>query len=269
MEPYYVEDKGVSPAADVYSHAISTLEALFGKTAFWAEYIDGKFPWKISKKRTNQILFKALEDKEFLIKQKNDGKLQAEYSDIQLKFLNQLFRDCLNPNPAERPSMAQVGELLEILLSYEESEENKMIELPFILGKHRTKDDVFNKRAKLMTYKTAKAMAELDRPKTIPMAIRNMIKNENDKIRKQGFEVLELLIKADPSYETTPSYGLAMLQHVHYKKYYTAWAKNEKNKTAVDFLKKYTYVNGKNIPENLPVAPIPVSQPIYDIIQKN
>ena len=251
--PYYVKDKGVAPAADVYSHAMSTLDTLFGGTAFWAEYADMKIWGQAAQKKSNQILFKALEDKDFLIKQKNEGRLQNGYSNLQLKFLNQLFRDCLNPNPAERPSMAQVGELLQIVISFPE-EDSKVA-----IGNHRNFRD----------YQQAKRATELDRPKAIPMAIRNMIKSSNDKQRHKGFEVLELLIQADPSYETTPSYGLAMLEHVHYKKYYTNWAKNEKNKAAVDFLKKYTYINGNPIPQNLPVAPIPVSEPIYKIIQEN
>ena len=251
--PYYVKDKGVAPAADVYSHAMSTLDTLFGGTAFWAEYADMKIWGQAAQKKSDQILFKALEDKDFLIKQKNEGRLQNGYSNLQLKFLNQLFRDCLNPNPAERPSMAQVGELLQIVISFPE-EDSKVA-----IGNHRNFRD----------YQQAKRATELDRPKAIPMAIRNMIKSSNDKQRHKGFEVLDLLIQADPSYETTPSYGLAMLEHVHYKKYYTNWAKNEKNKAAVDFLKKYTYINGNPIPQNLPVAPIPVSEPIYKIIQEN
>ena len=247
----------------IYSHALSTLEALFGGTAFWADYVDAKLPFKITEKRIEQKLFKVLEDKEFLIKQKKDGRLQAEYSDIQLKFLNQLFRDCLNPNPEKRPSMAQVGELLQIAISFPEEDELVFAEpredSKFVIGNHRNFRD----------YQQAKKTTELDRPKAIPMAIRNMIKSKKNKIRQQGFEVLELLVKADPSYETTPSYGLAMLQHVHPDKHYKPWSENEKNKAAVDFLKKYTYIEGKSAPKNLPVAPIPVSQPIYDIIQKN
>lgn len=297
---FLVEDHGVSPAADVYSHAMSTLHALFGATPFWVEYVDGYNLGQVPEKRINQLLFKALEDKDFLVKQKRDGKLQAEYSDLQLKFLNQLFRDCLNPNPAERPSMAQVGELLQILLStFSKEEENIIIggcRKPKIekskVEKHEDKkpfelDDNYD------YYQNAKKIAELDRPKAIPMVIRNMIKTSDDKQRKQVFELLDSLVESDPSYEATPSYGLAMIHHVHYKQYYTEWAKKPENREAVDFLKKYTCVeigpetepsflekikifkkkkhvevNEMSVPENLPVDPIPVSQRDYDIIQK-
>ncbi len=265
--PYFVSKRGVSPAADVYSHAMSTLDALFGGTAFWAKYADMKIWGQAAQKKINQILFKALEDKDFLIKQKKDGRLQAEYSDIQLKFLNQLFRDCLNPNPAERPSMAQVGELLQVVLStFTKERENTIIGTRKKTYTHKIPNASYGCD---LDYQQTKATTELDRPKAIPMAIRNMIKSSNDKQRNKGFEVLDLLIKADPSYEATPSYGLAMFHHKHYKKYYTTWAKNEKNKAAVDFLKKYTYINGNPIPHNLPVAPISVSEPIYKIIQEN
>lgn len=267
---FYVVDRGISPAADVYSHAMSTLHALFGSTPFWVEYIDGKFDWQRKDKRENQLLFDALEDKDFLVKQKRDGKLQAEYSDLQLKFLNQLFRDCLNPNPAERPSMAQVGELLQILLSTFSKEEENIIIGRYRKSKVEESGDKkpFNLDDNYDYYQNAKKIVELDRPKTIPMAIRNIIKSSDDNQRKQGFKLLDLLVKADPSYEATPSYGLAMFHHIHYEQHYTEWAKKHENKEAVDFLKKYTYVNGMSVPENLPVAPIPVSQPTREIIEK-
>lgn len=307
---FLVEDHGVSPAADVYSHAMSTLHALFGATPFWVEYVDGYNLGQIPGKRADQLLFKALEKKDFLVKQKEEGKLQAEYSDLQLKFLNQLFRDCLNPNPAERPSMAQVGELLQILLStFSKEEENIIIggyrKLKIEKSKVEKHEDKkpFELDDNYDYYQNAKKIAELDRPKVIPMAIRNMIKSSDDEQRDKGFKVLDLLVKADPSYEVdsvykaTPSYGLKILEQEDYKEqHYAEWTKKPENKEAVDFLKKYARVeqnsvsekasekkrgglkifkkkkhvevNGMSVPEKLPVDPIPVSQPTREIIEK-
>ena len=68
---------------------------------------------------------KPYSQEKFLIDQKNSGKIPNFYSDEQCNFLQELLKDCLNPESANRPSAAQVSELLQVFFTLLEKKENK------------------------------------------------------------------------------------------------------------------------------------------------
>ena len=198
-----VSKKGVSLAVDIYSYGISIIETLIGsdKSDFWKEQVKpGSFSWDINDLRKEGTLFKNLSQENFLIEQKNIGKIPSFYTDEQCNFLQELLRDCLNPNPAERPSAAQVSELMQVFYSS------------------------FDANGEFMPYADAKEIAEKDRPKAIPIAISDMIFSADKEVVQKGVRAFVLLSNADPSYANTHSYGLCLLASGEFDKY-NNWAK--------------------------------------------
>ena len=61
--------------------------------------------------------FGTLNDNFLKATYKNNLEIPDFYSDTQLDFLQGLLKDCLNQKPEERPSAAQVGELMQIFSS--------------------------------------------------------------------------------------------------------------------------------------------------------
>ena len=236
-----VKKNGVSPAADVYAYGLTIVQTLTSDE-FWKEQVDISGQDKLRDfyltVRCEGTLFKNLSQENFLIKQRNSGKIPDFYSDEQCNFLQGLLSDCLNPNPAKRPSAAQVAELLQLFSSSLEGNGGN---------------------GEIMSYVDAKKIVELDRPKAIPIAIRNMIFSEDEAISKQGLAALDALVKADPSYVNTPSYGLVKIKEG--KDAYKNWC--EKNLEAAQKLKDWTYVDGHTPDTN---QSIPVSENVYDVI---
>ena len=216
-----VEDMGISPAADVYSYGISIIESFIGGTGncFWEDQIISNAPAGIQKTRIAGTLFNNLSQENFLIAQREIGKIPDFYTDEQCNFLQGLLRDCLNPEPTERPSAAQVAELLQLFSSSLEGNGGN---------------------GEIMSYVDAKKGMEEDRPKAIPIAIRDMIFSEDEAISKQGLAALDALAKADPSYINTPSYGLVTRKY--YGETYDTW--EQENPEAAKNLKKWTYLKG-------------------------
>lgn len=222
-----VKNIGISPAADVYSYGISIVEAFIGSTGnnFYEEQINEKFSWKIAQKRTENILFKNLSKENFLTEQRNIGNIPDFYTDDQCNFLQGLLKDCLNPNPTERPSAAQVSELVQIFSSSLEG------------------------NGEIMSYTDAKKLAEEDHPKAIPMAIRNMISNPNEEIQKQGIEALKKLILSDPSYMETETFEKLEASTASKVK------ESEEYKSALERLNNKEVKNNASITENATQAP--------------
>ncbi len=212
---------GVAPATDVYSFGISIIQCIIGEgdNTFWKEQVNCGFTWDVLDAREESILFNNLFQENFLRDQRDAGKIPNFYTDEQCDFLQGLLRDCLNPDPAERPSAAQVAELLQLFSSS--------------LGGNGGNGNI-------MSYSDAKKIVEKDRPKAIPIAIRDMIFSEDEAISKQGLAALDALAKADPSYINTPSYGLVTRKY--YGETYDTW--EQENPEAAKNLKDWTYLKG-------------------------
>lgn len=251
-----VYNNGISPAADVFSLGVMCMETLLspllggvvknftleGRKVFNLENQQSVYD-SFNRENFVKLLPDIVKARQDLKKEKGKGKETVPYEDNQLLFLGSLLKDCLAQNPAERPSAAQVGELLQIFSASIGDPKN------------------------LIPYDAAKKMAEEDRPKAIPIAIRDMISNKN--LSKKGFKALDALVKADPSYENTPSYGLAMLYKDKFSIFnigwhYKAWAKKYPN--AAKTLKERVNPGKKNLNST---RNIPVSQEFYKIIQGN
>ena len=250
-----VKTNGISPAADVFAMGVMLMEVLLPELNDVVDNFDketcktlgmvGQFDVEKNINRENFVT--SLPDILTLRQQKLADDKKMPYSDDQLLFLGNLLKDCLAQKPEDRPSAAQVGELIQIFSAS--------------IG------DPTN----LMSYKDAKNLAEEDRPKAIPFAIRNMIADPNN--HNAGFIALKELVKADKSYKTTLSYGLAMLYEDKYSKRgkfkkifnkttsFKQWAKE--NPSVASTLRARVYVKPNNPSEK---QNIPVSQDFYDII---
>lgn len=166
-------------------------------------------------------------------------------------FIGSLLKDCLAYKPEDRISAAQAGEILQIFSSYLEAKES-------------------DPKATCPNYNEIKNMALQDCPKGIPIALRQMLFDPNT--QEKGISIIENLVKADPSYAKTPSYGFILLlkdqetfsglKNLFAKETFQSWAKQ--NQEAVQWLKERTYIQGNTPQAN---QDMPVPKDIYEKIQ--
>ena len=158
------------------------------------------------------------------------------------KFIGRLLQDCLAYKPEDRISAAQVAEILQVFSSYLE---NPIAECP--------------------NYDTVKAIAIEDCPKGIPIALRKMLFHSDPEIQKKAISIIGDLVKVDPSYKSTPSYGMVLLLQDNLKtdgEQFQAWVKQ--NPRLLQELKNRTYIFGN---DHYPDQDMPISAEIYRTIQ--
>lgn len=118
-------------------------------------------------------------------------------------------------------------------------------------------------------------MAIQDCPKSIPIALRKMLFDTNPKIQQKAALIIKNLVKSDPSYKGTPSYGLTLLVLRKQnnsnsmsknlgEQSFESWAKE--NPQALQQLKQRVYVLSDQTPGN--EQDMPVSKEIYDTLKK-
>ena len=139
----------------------------------------------------------------------------------KMPFLRDLVLKCCSFKPEDRPSAAQVAYCLEFYTSVIGTEAEKSLKFDEVLK-----------------------MAEADRPKGIPLALRDMMQSEDNAVQQKGCQAVLNLCDADPSYKKTPSYGLALLRTDQQK--FETWASD--NKDTFQTLKDRIYTGEK--PQN-------------------
>ncbi|MGX8717307.1 MAG: protein kinase domain-containing protein, partial [bacterium] len=220
-----VEEKSVSPAIDVYSLGVTILEKL--------STLNG------ASEEIKQI--RELFKKEPVVAFENIGESKNLFgTPEESKFIGQLLQDCLAVKPEDRISAAQVAEILQVFSSYLEEKETKPdIECP--------------------NYDTVKGMAIEDCPKAIPIALRKMLFHSDRGIQQKAISIIEKLVEADPSYKSTPSYGMVSL--LQSNNAFSTWTKDYPD--ALKQLKDRTYILGQECPDK----DMPVSKEVYNRIQ--
>lgn len=107
-------------------------------------------------------------------------------------FICRLIKSCCAEKPEERITAAQASALLQILYSAVDANRNVQLK----------KGD----------FEEALKLVREARPKSIPLAMREMMQSDDSTVRQKGCEVILKLGNDDPSYQNTPSYGLALLR---------------------------------------------------------
>ena len=224
-----------APASDVFSLGVTILEklskdnptiaTLAAKTmlAFQKEALGLSFDGKYSRRSVSQGIAVVFQ------------KGQLFGTPEESRFVGYLLRDCLAYRPEDRISAAQAAEILQVFSSYLE---NPVEECP--------------------NYDTVKAIAIEDCPKGIPIALRKML--FDPKTQSQALKAIKNLVNVDPSYKSTPSYGMILLLKSPGK--FASWA--GKNPEAAQDLKKRSYVLGS---AHNPDQDMPVSEETYRKIQ--
>ena len=138
--------------------------------------------------------------------------------DPKQQFLCDLVKKCCSFKPEDRPSAAQVSYCLQVYMS--------------IIGTEAEKSLKFDEVLK---------MAQDDRPKAIPLALRDMMQSANKQVCRRGCQAVLNLCEVDPSYKNTPSYGLALLRTNRQK--FKTWA--SENQKALQDLSNRIYTGEK------------------------
>lgn len=232
-----------SPAYDVFSLGVTILEKLL----YYSNNIKVKDDIR-------DIFSKGPINKDRIFWSKNIGSLfetkQLFGTPEESKFVGLLLKDCLAYKPEDRISAAQAAEILQVFSTHLE---NPGMGCP--------------------DYENVKALAIQDCPKGIPIALRKMLFDKNKKIQNNAVSAIKNLIKADPSYKSTPSYGMVLLlneqgffkglKNLFHDSEFSAWA--QENPEALQQLKERTYISGN---EHTSKQDMPVSENIYRKIQK-
>lgn len=132
-----------------------------------------------------EFLYKNFPD--LLKKEQLKQYIPNYYSDNQLEFLGNLIKDCINPDLSKRPTSEQM------LVIFEQFSAEPNADVP--------------------DYNEVKQQAVKDHPKELPPVLMEKLFSKDATVREQAFKGLEQLVKDDPSYVETPTYGLAMLRH--------------------------------------------------------
>lgn len=230
----------LSPASDVFSFGITLLEATCNSKKNFNT---------MAKEVTNNVDqyvksdFKASNVLEKYYKSLN-ARIESFYpKDAQSQFLCNLIQKCCSLNPADRPSVAQVAYCLEIYTSTVGTEEAQTLKFNDVLQ-----------------------MAQQDRPKGIPLALREMLQSKNKTVYQKGCQAILNLGEADPSYKQTPSYGLTLLRS-NGESEFKQWASSMMDQNLLYNLKNR--ITTKDIKEDNTVwdsKDIKVSQKEYKII---
>lgn len=188
MAPEIIFNHNASPACDVFSFGITLLTATCNtQTPFLETYN----PIKNAIKSGNNSELKNAQKTHFKNLKTTIEKCYTITTTTGEKkpFLRDLVLKCCSLKPEDRPSAAQVAYCLQVYRAAVDVEQEK--ELNF--------DNVLK-------------MAEADRPKGIPLALRDMMQSGDEAVRQRGCRAVLNLGDADPSYKKTPSYGLALLR---------------------------------------------------------
>ena len=186
------EKPSVSPACDVFSLGMSIAELMTGGYTNLQVLLDDG---RNGKRTLNEATWnQALEELK-----------------LDPPFIKDLVKACCAYNPEARPSAAQVAYCLEVFSSYKESEDAKKDAEP--RGKPGFSDIL--------------QQAQRDRPKSIPVTMRQLLQSDKPKEVQQGCAAILQLGKADASYQATPSYGLALLRSGK-KDEFNAWVAQRK-----------------------------------------
>ena len=220
------------PASDVYSFGIMLME----------NFAHGKFedyrPYTEQFMREQISFDKYISERKRIINMLNSDAIRAP--DGVKAFVCNLIKHCCACKPAERITAAQASVLLQVLRSAIESNPNVQL----------TEED----------FRNALEFAKECRPKSIPLALREMMQSSNLQERDNGCKAILQLGGNDPSYQATPSYGLALLRGKPPGFFYT-WCKN--NPEIFLDLQKRSVVKGNEAKNN---EDIEVSQEEKNII---
>ena len=235
--PEFTREK-VSPAIDVFSLGVTIFEKMFSyKNKKLVKNIENKFQneaLRCGDIGARESFLKSIDEK---IKIIDRGAGQAQSDKLKsVKFLYQLLQDCLARKPENRISAAQLAEILQVFSTYLE-----------------------NPSSGCPKYEDVKNMAIEDCPKGIPIALRKMLFNPDQETQNKGIEIIKNLATADPSYESTPSYG--MILALKDPNGFRDWAK--RNTSVLKELQDRIYVSGS---EHKTEQDMPVSQEIYETI---
>ena len=236
-------DSFVTPACDVYSMGVSILEKLEGITT---KENGAKIEAMIKE------LHEDLPDNRY--RYYLAGRI-ADWCRINTiipgdkagsEFIGLLLKDCLAFNPEDRISAAQLAEILQVFSSYLEAKEtNPTLGCP--------------------DYSNVKAIAIKDCPKGIPIAIRKLLFDADEKIQSEAVYIIYMLASADISYADTPSYGLSCVLGMELGIYdnnaFEVWLENRPE--IAQELKERIYIQGQAHSDK---QDMPVSEEIYKII---
>ena len=230
------ENPSVSPARDVFSLGMSVAELATGDYTDLHFFLNDNHKGKatLNKATWNEALEKL---------------------ELQPPFIKDLVKSCCAYKPEDRPSAAQVAYCLEVFSAYAETDDAKRdakaeqetqrellksyneLEQKYGKGFKRVKAEDSQKlktchelskkldelRKKQPVFSDILKQAQADRPKSIPVTMRQLLQSDKPKEMKQGCAAILQLGKADASYQATPSYGLALLRSDK-KDEFNAWA---------------------------------------------
>ena len=230
------ENPSVSPARDVFSLGMSVAELATGG------YTDLHFFLNNNHKGSATL---------------NEATWNEALEKLKLQppFIKELVKSCCAYKPEDRPSAAQVAYCLEVFSAYAEThdakaEQETLRDLLKLYGELTEKYGEGFKRVEaedIQKLETCHALskkldelkkmqpvfsdilrqAQADRPKSIPVTMRQLLQSDKPKEMKQGCAAILQLGKADASYRSTPSYGLALLRGGKKDKF-DAWAEQWK-----------------------------------------
>ena len=221
---------------DEYPYESFIMQTLYG---FWDEYLRKFY-------RTSTDIDRS----SFYRKPTSEGireaytKLNGLGNPEASAFIGGLLQDCLAYEPKDRPSAAQVAEILLVFCSYLETLEK-------------------DPDTTCPNYDEVKGKAIAHQPKGIPMALRRMLFNPDKTLRLEARETIIRLRRTDSSYADTPSYVMAWLGPDPANGMRSFKSCSKKHPQALEQLKRRIYIYGNACEEG---QDMPVPQDVYEKI---